>query len=136
MYVKSVEAQSPPVGEEVRGGYQLRCRPRHLAVVKTDEFCTYLGRGSQVVMVLDRGWPCHEFEPSTTKDPPYFLILNHGQTTRTAPELKPPPSSIYITTSTGLGASTDITCISLSARQVFSAIRARAPDMKLANGMM
>ncbi|GFT07919.1 hypothetical protein TNCV_873511 [Trichonephila clavipes] len=24
------------------------------------------GRGSLVVKVLDRGWPCHEFEPSTT----------------------------------------------------------------------
>ncbi|GFX77653.1 hypothetical protein TNCV_1105701 [Trichonephila clavipes] len=28
------------------------------------------GRGSPVVKVSDRGWPCHEFEPSTTKDPP------------------------------------------------------------------
>ncbi|GFU53338.1 mediator of RNA polymerase II transcription subunit 13-like [Trichonephila clavipes] len=28
------------------------------------------GRGSRVVWVLDRGLPCHEFEPSTTKDPP------------------------------------------------------------------
>ncbi|GFW33668.1 ATP-dependent DNA helicase [Trichonephila clavipes] len=28
------------------------------------------GRGSQVVLVSDRGLPCHEFEPSTTKDPP------------------------------------------------------------------
>ncbi|GFV84719.1 hypothetical protein TNCV_4297011 [Trichonephila clavipes] len=28
------------------------------------------GRGSRVVKVSDRGWPCHEFEPSTTKDPP------------------------------------------------------------------
>ncbi|GFV26577.1 hypothetical protein TNCV_2102421 [Trichonephila clavipes] len=27
-------------------------------------------RGSRVVKVLDRGWPCHEFEPKTTKDPP------------------------------------------------------------------
>ncbi|GFT51999.1 hypothetical protein TNCV_2058481 [Trichonephila clavipes] len=27
------------------------------------------GRGSRVVKVSDRGWPCHEFEPSTTKDP-------------------------------------------------------------------
>ncbi|GFW37325.1 hypothetical protein TNCV_4498161 [Trichonephila clavipes] len=23
-----------------------------------------------MVKVLDRGWPCHEFESSTTKDPP------------------------------------------------------------------
>ncbi|GFV36691.1 protein GVQW3 [Trichonephila clavipes] len=28
------------------------------------------GRGSRVVEVSDRGLPCHEFEPSTTKDPP------------------------------------------------------------------
>ncbi|GFS95205.1 hypothetical protein TNCV_2705431 [Trichonephila clavipes] len=28
------------------------------------------GRGSRVVKVSDRGLPCHEFEPSATKDPP------------------------------------------------------------------
>ncbi|GFW44559.1 hypothetical protein TNCV_4481051 [Trichonephila clavipes] len=28
------------------------------------------GRGSRVVKVSDRGWLCHEFESSTTKDPP------------------------------------------------------------------
>ncbi|GFV49906.1 hypothetical protein TNCV_1391881 [Trichonephila clavipes] len=28
------------------------------------------GHGSQVVKVLDCGWPRHEFEPSTAKDPP------------------------------------------------------------------
>ncbi|PRD33019.1 UNVERIFIED_CONTAM: hypothetical protein NCL1_18678 [Trichonephila clavipes] len=28
------------------------------------------GRGSRVVKVSDCGLPCHEFEPSTTKDPP------------------------------------------------------------------
>ncbi|GFT37017.1 uncharacterized protein TNCV_175361 [Trichonephila clavipes] len=27
------------------------------------------GRGSRVVLASDRGWLCHEFEPSTTKDP-------------------------------------------------------------------
>ncbi|GFV33667.1 hypothetical protein TNCV_4567821 [Trichonephila clavipes] len=27
------------------------------------------GRGSRVVWASDRGWLCHEFEPSTTKDP-------------------------------------------------------------------
>ncbi|GFU69900.1 hypothetical protein TNCV_2470031 [Trichonephila clavipes] len=31
------------------------------------------GRGSRVLWVSDRGLPCHEFEPSTTKDPPYKL---------------------------------------------------------------
>ncbi|GFW27154.1 ATP-grasp domain-containing protein [Trichonephila clavipes] len=30
----------------------------------------YGGRGSRVVKVSDRGWPCHEFEPITAKDPP------------------------------------------------------------------
>ncbi|GFY28248.1 hypothetical protein TNCV_4395821 [Trichonephila clavipes] len=25
---------------------------------------------SAPVKVSDRGWPCHEFEPSTTEDPP------------------------------------------------------------------
>ncbi|GFV57032.1 hypothetical protein TNCV_2931551 [Trichonephila clavipes] len=29
------------------------------------------GRGRRVVKVSDRGLNCHEFEPSTTKDPPY-----------------------------------------------------------------
>ncbi|GFS57521.1 hypothetical protein TNCV_1401851 [Trichonephila clavipes] len=29
----------------------------------------YSGRGSRVVKVSDRGWPCLEFEPSTTEDP-------------------------------------------------------------------
>ncbi|GFV23797.1 transposable element Tc3 transposase [Trichonephila clavipes] len=28
------------------------------------------GRGSRVVKVSDRGWPCPEFEPNTTKEPP------------------------------------------------------------------
>ncbi|GFU77013.1 hypothetical protein TNCV_4521691 [Trichonephila clavipes] len=28
------------------------------------------GRGSRVVKILSHGWPCHEFETSTTKDPP------------------------------------------------------------------
>ncbi|GFX16036.1 uncharacterized protein TNCV_4702951 [Trichonephila clavipes] len=28
------------------------------------------GCGNQMVKVSDRGRPCHEFEPSTTKDPP------------------------------------------------------------------
>ncbi|GFX07942.1 hypothetical protein TNCV_4162111 [Trichonephila clavipes] len=27
-------------------------------------------RGSRVVKVLDRGWACHEFKPSTTINPP------------------------------------------------------------------
>ncbi|GFU57964.1 hypothetical protein TNCV_5083241 [Trichonephila clavipes] len=31
---------------------------------------TLSGHGSHVVKVLDRGWPCHEFEPSTAKEPP------------------------------------------------------------------
>ncbi|GFV59654.1 hypothetical protein TNCV_1907261 [Trichonephila clavipes] len=36
-----------------------------------------------MVEVSDRGLPCHEFEPSTTKDPPYKQrplkdLLDHG----------------------------------------------------------
>ncbi|GFU82039.1 uncharacterized protein TNCV_517191 [Trichonephila clavipes] len=57
-----------------------------------------VGRGSRVVWASDRGWLCHEFEPSTTKDPPStrgllatdHVILNHGQVTWTTPELAPP----------------------------------------------
>ncbi|GFX31767.1 hypothetical protein TNCV_171001 [Trichonephila clavipes] len=33
------------------------------------------GRGSPVVKVSDHGRPCHEFEPSTTKDPPYIAAM-------------------------------------------------------------
>ncbi|GFW09870.1 hypothetical protein TNCV_4251991 [Trichonephila clavipes] len=39
------------------------------------------GHGSRVVKVSDRGWPCHEFEPSTTKDPP-SRILSPGSVVR------------------------------------------------------
>ncbi|GFX58411.1 hypothetical protein TNCV_319931 [Trichonephila clavipes] len=35
------------------------------------------GRGSRVVWVPDRDLPGHEFEPSTTKDPPYNKIDRH-----------------------------------------------------------
>ncbi|GFX88818.1 uncharacterized protein TNCV_2575251 [Trichonephila clavipes] len=34
------------------------------------------GRGSRVVKVSDRGWHCHEFEPSTTKDPPCMAAMH------------------------------------------------------------
>ncbi|GFV67925.1 hypothetical protein TNCV_1872071, partial [Trichonephila clavipes] len=34
------------------------------------------GRGSRVVWVSDRGLPCHEFEPSTTKDPPCRVAMH------------------------------------------------------------
>ncbi|GFU55656.1 uncharacterized protein TNCV_1649691 [Trichonephila clavipes] len=37
------------------------------------------GRGSRVVQVSDRGWPCHAFEPSTTKDPSYGDRFNSCQ---------------------------------------------------------
>ncbi|GFT54578.1 hypothetical protein TNCV_344631 [Trichonephila clavipes] len=33
-------------------------------------FTDICDRGSLMVWVSDRGLPCHEFEPSTTKDPP------------------------------------------------------------------
>ncbi|GFX77681.1 hypothetical protein TNCV_1105981 [Trichonephila clavipes] len=32
--------------------------------------------GNRVVKVSDRGWPCHEFEPSTTKDRPCMGALH------------------------------------------------------------
>ncbi|GFY31456.1 hypothetical protein TNCV_4990151 [Trichonephila clavipes] len=32
--------------------------------------------GSQVVKESDRGWHCHEFEPSTTKDPPCRAVMH------------------------------------------------------------
>ncbi|GFY28259.1 uncharacterized protein TNCV_4395931 [Trichonephila clavipes] len=38
------------------------------------------GRGSLVVKVSDSGWPCHEFEPSTTKASPCTLNLSRAQT--------------------------------------------------------
>ncbi|GFV47114.1 hypothetical protein TNCV_198091 [Trichonephila clavipes] len=28
------------------------------------------GRGSRVIKASDSGWPCHEFEPTTTKNSP------------------------------------------------------------------
>ncbi|PRD34814.1 UNVERIFIED_CONTAM: hypothetical protein NCL1_13483 [Trichonephila clavipes] len=34
------------------------------------------GRGSRVVCVSDRGLPCHEFESSTTKDPPCRAVMH------------------------------------------------------------
>ncbi|GFV66569.1 hypothetical protein TNCV_3894601 [Trichonephila clavipes] len=44
---------------------QRKDRLKNAAFV-SKKFC---GRGSRVVKVSDRGWPCHEFEPRTTKDP-------------------------------------------------------------------
>ncbi|GFS53527.1 uncharacterized protein TNCV_1280641 [Trichonephila clavipes] len=34
------------------------------------------GRGSRVVKISDRGWLCHEFEPSTAKDPPCSAAMH------------------------------------------------------------
>ncbi|GFX46424.1 hypothetical protein TNCV_238861 [Trichonephila clavipes] len=45
------------------------------------------GRGSRVVEVSDRGLPCPEFEPSTTKDPPYRVAMH-------VRELKRPPVGV------------------------------------------
>ncbi|GFU05851.1 uncharacterized protein TNCV_3394461 [Trichonephila clavipes] len=33
-------------------------------------------RSSRLVWVSDRGLPCHEFEPSTTKDPPCRAVMH------------------------------------------------------------
>ncbi|GFX10320.1 hypothetical protein TNCV_1867151 [Trichonephila clavipes] len=46
------------------------------------------GRGSRVVWVSDRGLPCHEFEPSTTKDPPCKAAICR--------ELKRPPVGVVV----------------------------------------
>ncbi|GFU56207.1 uncharacterized protein TNCV_712661 [Trichonephila clavipes] len=34
------------------------------------------GRSSRVLKVSDHGWPCHEFESSTTKDPPCRAVMH------------------------------------------------------------
>ncbi|GFS78082.1 RNase H domain-containing protein [Trichonephila clavipes] len=34
-------------------------------------------RGSRVIKASDRGWPCHEFEPKSTKDPPSTGAMHH-----------------------------------------------------------
>ncbi|GFV24301.1 uncharacterized protein TNCV_422911 [Trichonephila clavipes] len=41
-----------------------------LHVTESHNLRLVFSRGSRVVQVWDRGLPCHEFEPSTTKDPP------------------------------------------------------------------
>ncbi|GFX61319.1 hypothetical protein TNCV_1171581 [Trichonephila clavipes] len=45
---------------------------------RLNEFMTMTtsGRGSRVVKISDRGWPYQEFEPSTTKDPPFTGAMN------------------------------------------------------------
>ncbi|GFW76220.1 hypothetical protein TNCV_3800551 [Trichonephila clavipes] len=43
------------------------------------------GRGCRVVNVSDRGWPCHEFDPSTTKDPPYHDLIKIEPRTKPGP---------------------------------------------------
>ncbi|GFX17221.1 hypothetical protein TNCV_2857441 [Trichonephila clavipes] len=61
-------------------GFQLRCCRSHLTEVQNCEvvtnfplaqyFSNFQGHGSRVVKLSDRGRPYHEFESSTTKDPP------------------------------------------------------------------
>ncbi|GFV96390.1 hypothetical protein TNCV_2869681 [Trichonephila clavipes] len=44
---------------------------QHYAASHKDSLTTKsIGLGSPVVKISDRGWLCHEFETSTTKDPP------------------------------------------------------------------
>ncbi|GFU50257.1 uncharacterized protein TNCV_300901 [Trichonephila clavipes] len=50
-----------------------------------------MGRGSRVVKVSDRGWPYHEFEPSTTKDPPCRAVMHE-----IFRELKRPPVGVVV----------------------------------------
>ncbi|GFV50240.1 hypothetical protein TNCV_621521 [Trichonephila clavipes] len=40
----------------------------------------YRGRGSRMVKVWNRGWPCQEFEPSTTEEERCTLNLLRAQT--------------------------------------------------------
>ncbi|GFT54550.1 ig-like domain-containing protein, partial [Trichonephila clavipes] len=44
--------------------------PTRLVWYKNDNELFDGGCGSKVANVSDRGWSCHEFESSTTKDPP------------------------------------------------------------------
>ncbi|GFU27646.1 putative DD41D transposase [Trichonephila clavipes] len=46
------------------------------------------GRSSRVVQVSDRGLPCHEFEPSTTQDPPFTEFDCHRIITSTIARLR------------------------------------------------
>ncbi|GFV08602.1 uncharacterized protein TNCV_1584151 [Trichonephila clavipes] len=41
----------------------------NMANLPSDPLTLMGGPGSRVVKVPDRGWSCHEFKPSTTKDP-------------------------------------------------------------------
>ncbi|GFW27927.1 hypothetical protein TNCV_768071 [Trichonephila clavipes] len=56
-----------------RGSKLLVQSPVTLELLSRATFC---GRSSRVVKVLDSGWPCHEFEPSTTKDPPFSRAMH------------------------------------------------------------
>ncbi|GFX09492.1 hypothetical protein TNCV_4698781 [Trichonephila clavipes] len=55
--------------EVLRDHYKLSYRKRAGDTIrsKPHQGC---GHGSRVVKVSDRGWPCHMFERSTTKDMP------------------------------------------------------------------
>ncbi|GFW39755.1 hypothetical protein TNCV_4522451 [Trichonephila clavipes] len=66
MHVKSVVAQSAHVGVVRKFGEWIM----NEGILTSHYSTTRGGLGSRVVKVSDRGWPYHEFEPSTTKDPP------------------------------------------------------------------
>ncbi|GFU64126.1 hypothetical protein TNCV_1897501 [Trichonephila clavipes] len=56
-------------------------------------------------------------------------ITNSNQETKTTPDLAPPSSSKFPTTPTGgLGASTDLTCISRSTRRIIISTTTRTHD--------
>ncbi|GFU46213.1 hypothetical protein TNCV_2155491 [Trichonephila clavipes] len=64
------------IGGNASGHSEKACNPllkRLVGFVSVTQYCNSEvrnGRGSRVVKVTDSGLPCHEFEPSTTKDPP------------------------------------------------------------------
>ncbi|GFX82463.1 hypothetical protein TNCV_2166111 [Trichonephila clavipes] len=61
-------------------------------------------RGSLMVMVTDRGWPCHEFESSTTKDLPCTeaMHVTSVESSNVLPRITDPESRSEITSSTAV----------------------------------
>ncbi|GFS84497.1 hypothetical protein TNCV_4606761 [Trichonephila clavipes] len=62
--VKSCLARASPAEDHRKNGIRKSNHNPHSSSLKV------IGRGSRVVKLSDRGWPCQEFDPSTTKDPP------------------------------------------------------------------
>ncbi|GFS63672.1 hypothetical protein TNCV_4746131 [Trichonephila clavipes] len=87
MHVKSAESQSHPSGVVVwRGGNHIRCYLRHLTGFRITSF---------VANTLRFALQCDFIKHSHSKSRlrACKVILNHGQVTRTTPELAPTPLS-------------------------------------------